>query len=453
MNEDQQAAQISARIERLPVSRWHFRALGICGTADFMDAFDSLTLAFVMPVLSVAWQIPRSDVGWLISAGFIGQAIGAVVLGWTAEKYGRVTLLTWTLAVIAIFSGLCALAQDFSQLFWLRTIQGLAIGAEVPIAAAYMNEIVMARHRGTFTISIQAMFGFGVLVSSFIAAKMVPTFGWASMFWLGAAPALVALPLRWLLPESPRWLAGVGRVKEAEAAMRQIEDIVSQNGKYPLPAPDANPPALVKPNTSFVQLFEGIYARRTLASWILMFTNAYVSYSLLTWIPSILSTVYRMPVNDALNYTFYIGCIGFCGTLTALVIIDRMPRRAYFFMSFAGAAAALFLLGLAGVGASVMTLVVLLSIARYFTAFSQTGIFVYVPEVYPTRMRAIGVGTASAWQRIATVIGPVVIGYILEIGSISWVYFMFVAVGVAALCNVVFLMIEGRGRVLEELSP
>ena len=453
MNDQQDAARISARVERLPVSRWHFRALGICGTADFMDAFDSLTLAFVMPVLARAWNIAPGDIGLLISAGFIGQAIGAVFLSWAAERFGRVALLTWTLAVIALFSLLCSFAWDFQSLFWLRTIQGIAIGAEVPIAAAYMNEIVMARHRGSFTLGIQAMFGFGVLVTSFVAAQMVPKFGWASMFVLGAAPALLALPLRWLLPESPRWLASVGRLKEAEAAMTRLENIVSRNGAIKLPEPAANAPAPTRSDLSFRQLFEGIYARRTIACWLLMFTNAYVSYSFLTWIPSIFTTVYKLPIAEALNYTFLVGIFGFCGTLTALFIIDRVPRRVYFFISFAGAGLALFALGMVGPGATTLQLLVLISIARAFTALSQTGVFIYVPEVYPTRMRALGVGVASAWQRVASVIGPIVIGAILANTSVSVVYFMFTGVAVIALLNVIFLMIEGRGRVLEELSP
>lgn len=447
------AANISARIERLPVSAWHWRALSICGVADFMDAFDSLTLAFVMPVLARLWKIGPSEIGFLISAGFIGQALGAVALSYAAERYGRIKLLAWSLMAIALFSLLCAWAWDFQSLFWLRTIQGLAIGAEVPIAATYMNEVVMARRRGTFTLGIQTVFGFGVLVSSFIAAQLAPRFGWQSLFIIGASPALLALPLPWLLPESPRWLASVGRAEEAEESMKRIETIVSRDGERALPAPNLDVPPPQPAELGFARLFDGIYARRTMGCWILMFTNAYVAYSLLTWIPSIFSTVYKLPVEEALNNTFIVGIFGFCGTLTALSIVDRIPRRLYFFIAFAGSGTALLILGFIGAGASTLQLVALLSLARAFAALSQTGIFVYVPEVYPTRIRALGVGVASAWQRVASVIGPIVIGYVLTTFSVSAVFFMFAAVATLGVANVLLLLIEGRGKVLEELSP
>lgn len=454
MSIDQAAAtRISARIERLPVSPWHWRALSICGVADFMDAFDSLTLAFVMPVLARLWKIGPSDIGLLISAGFIGQAIGAVVLSYAAERYGRVKLLAWTLLAIAIFSLLCAWAWDFQSLFWLRTLQGLAIGAEVPIAATYMNEVVMARRRGTFTLGIQTIFGFGVLISSFIAAQLAPRLGWQSLFIIGASPALLALPLPWLLPESPRWLASVGRGEEAEASMRRIEAIASGGGKRLLSEPNLDVPPPQGTEHGFMRLFDGIYARRTLGCWILMFTNAYVAYSLLTWIPSIFSTVYKLPVEESLNNTFLVGVFGFCGTLTALAIVDRIPRKLYFLIAFVGSGASLLTLGVIGVGVPTWLLVTLLSLARAFAALSQTGIFVYVPEVYPTRIRALGVGVASAWQRVASVIGPIVIGYVLATFSVSAVYFMFAIVAAIGAANVALLLIEGRGKILEELSP
>jgi MFS transporter, putative metabolite:H+ symporter len=138
------AESIVARIERLPVAPWHVRMRAIIASATFFDAFDALTIAFVMPALFGPWHLNPAQIGVMISGGYIGQVIGAFGFGWLAERYGRLRVLTWTILVIAVMSLACAFAWDFQSLFWLRVIQGLGLGGEVPIAATYINEFAKA---------------------------------------------------------------------------------------------------------------------------------------------------------------------------------------------------------------------------------------------------------------------------------------------------------------------
>src|SRR5689334_1339467 len=99
---------IVARVERLPVSRWHAFMRIVVGSATFFDAFDALAIAFVLPVLIGMWHLRPAQIGLLISAGYLGQLIGAIFFGWLAERYGRLRSLTWTIAVIAVLSIACA---------------------------------------------------------------------------------------------------------------------------------------------------------------------------------------------------------------------------------------------------------------------------------------------------------------------------------------------------------
>src|SRR5471030_1511563 len=145
--------QIIARIERLPVSSWYARILGTVASAHFFDAFDSLTIAFVLPVLVGIWKISPSEIGLLISAGYIGQLVGAIAFGWAAERFGRLKVLQFSLIVIALFAGTCAFAWNYSSFFWFRTIQGIGLGAEVPVEATYMNEFTKAQYRGRLIIA------------------------------------------------------------------------------------------------------------------------------------------------------------------------------------------------------------------------------------------------------------------------------------------------------------
>jgi putative MFS transporter len=250
--------QVVARIERLPISGWYARVISTVASAHFFDAFDSLTIAFVLPVLVGLWHITPGEIGWLISAGYIGQLIGALAFGWMAERFGRLKVLQFSLGLIAIFAGACALAWNYSSFFWFRSIQGLGLGAEVPVAATYMNEFTKAKYRGRLIMALQSMFGVGIAVTSVIAAWIVPTFGWQSMFLLGMVPVLLAFALRWLVPESPRWLASHGQLAQADTVLARLEKEASRGGTRPLPPLPIHIPPVSRETATWSDLFKGI---------------------------------------------------------------------------------------------------------------------------------------------------------------------------------------------------
>jgi len=285
---------ISARVERLPVSAWYRRMMMIVGTAGFFDAFDALTIAFVLPVLIGMWQINPGEVGALISIGYVGQLIGAIGFSWAAETYGRQRVLRWTIAIIGLLSIACASAWSYQSLFWFRFIQGLGLGAEVPIAATYMNEFTRAELRGRLVVLFQSIFAFGVMVTALVSIWVVPHLGWHWMFIIGAFPAVLAMWLRRLVPESPRWLAARGRLREADATLGKIEAIVTADGTKPLPPLPTNIPKIVKNKASWLDLFRGEYLRRTLSAWGMAFATSIVGYGLLAWLPTIYRTIYHL---------------------------------------------------------------------------------------------------------------------------------------------------------------
>ncbi len=445
-------AQIIARIERLPFSGWHARTVGLIGLASFFDAFDALTIAFVLPVLAVQWRIPPSEIGLLIATGYVGQLIGAVLISGLAERIGRLGALRLAVAILSLLSVACAFAGAYVPLLILRLIQGMGLGAEVPIAATYINELCPTRYRGRLVFSLQVTFAMGVMATSLIALWVIPTFGWEAMFYIGGFPIVLALFYGWLAPESPRWLASRGRLAEAGRILADIERAVSADGRSLPPATNAMPPPVAALSSSVRELFINGYAGRTFTAWTVMFCTSFTGYGLLAWLPTIYRTVYKTPVSEALQYSFISGVAGFLAALLGVAVIDVIGRRATFAMAFVGAAIPLLVLFAVPIGAPIAQIVTLSTISIFFISILLAGVYAYVPEIYPTQLRALGAGMASSWLRIASIVGPLIVGFLLTNTSINVVFLSFGVFSLIGAAVTLLFLIETRGRLLEEIA-
>ena len=441
---------VVARIERLPTSWWHVKTRIIIGVATFFDAFDALAIATVLPVLVPLWKLTPPEIGLMISAGFLGQLIGALLFGWIGERYGRMPAIIGSIAMFALMSVACALAWDYNSLLVFRTLQGIGLGGEVPIAAVYISELTRAKNRGRFVLLYELVFPIGLVTASTIAVWVVPNLGWQAMFWIGALPAVLALFLRVLLPESPRWLAVHNRPAEADAALSMIERETEKSTGQPLP-PIEPVVSTRDQRSSLADLFGPTYLRRTLVVWVIWFCAYFINYGLVIWLPTIFRTVFKLPLEVALRYGMIVQIAGLVGTLICALTIDRVGRRPYFAVSFAVAAISL---GVLAMSPSPTADQILLHVAAayFFISTINIGVYLYTPELYPTRTRALGVGTATAWLRFASMIGPTAVGYMIA-GGLQSVFWMFAGAAAFAAITTGAFAIETKGRVLEEVSP
>jgi putative MFS transporter len=441
---------VVARIERLPTSWWHVKTRIIVGVATFFDAFDALAIATVLPVLAPLWKLTPPQIGILISAGFLGQLVGALLFGWVAERLGRMTAMVWSIATFAVMSLVCAFAWDYDSLLVFRTIQGIGLGGEVPVAAVYISELSRARHRGRFVLLYEMVFPVGLVAASLVGLWVVPRWGWQYMFVIGALPAILALLLRRLLPESPRWLAVHGRVAEAEAAVSLIERETEKATGQPLPPPQPVVSTLER-RASWSDLFGPGYLQRTLVVWVIWFTAYFANYGIAIWLPTIYRTVFRLPLDVSLRYGLITQAVGLLGTLICALAIDRVGRRPWFAVSFAGAALAFGGLWLER-APSAEHVLAYVSISYFFISSINIGVYLYTPELYPTRARALGVGIATAWLRLASMIGPAIVGFMIGAGLPTVFLTFAIAAALAAVVTALFA-VETKGRVLEEASP
>lgn len=453
------AAQLLFRLENVHMSRWHTRARIIMGSATFFDAFDALSLAFVMPVLIGLWKISPAQVGLLIAAGYLGQVVGALFFGWLAETIGRTRSAGITIGLMSVMSVGCALAGNFNMLFLARFVQGIGVGGEVPVAATYINELSQAKGRGRFFLLYELIFPIGLLGAAQVGAYVVPRFGWETMFLVGGIPGIVISLLVFRLPESPRWLIGRGRYAEAERIIAEVEasspgrhiDCVSDPRARAARTAELERTLQGKQRGSVRELFSPVYRTRTFVVWVLWASAYFIANGINNWLPSLYKTVYHLPLQQALHMASLSNVLSTCAVACCALLIDRTGRRRWAIGTFA--AACVLLVGLVLRGTDSATNVMILGSAAYAVMGTTTVmLYLYTPEIYPTRIRAIGTGLATSWLRAASAVAPALVGLVLAKDGIATVFLMFAGMAVVGLIAA-WRMIETTDRSLEEISP
>ena len=465
MTVDSEAARVSdataliARLERVPFSRWHLRPRIIVGSATFFDAFDALSLAFVLPVLVPLWGLSPGHIGSLISIGYLGQFLGALIFGSLADAIGRVRAAAAAVAIMSVMSLGCAMAPGFGVLLVCRFVQGVGVGGEMPVAAVYINELSKARGRGRFFLLYEMIFPIGLMMTGQIGAVLVPLFGWQVMFLIGAIPGLVITWLLLRLPESPRWLISKRRFAEAEAIVREMEAHTDRPG-----APDRDGPpkgghyvqlssstAGQAPRGTWTELLGRAYRRRTLVAWTLWWCAYFITNGLNNWMPTLYNRVYALDLQQSLRAGTLTNVLQVIVLLGCAFVIDRTGRRLWTVASFAGGALMLAMLGFFGAH-SVVAVIALVTLSYGIVGSANAVLYLYTPEIYPTRMRAIGTGAATCWLRLASAVAPLLVGSIVAAGGIRSIFLMFAGVGVIGALAAAF-MLETRNRRLEDIAP
>jgi MFS transporter, putative metabolite:H+ symporter len=450
MKETATAADILARIERIPASRWHVKMRAILGVGLLFDAFDLLSVSFALPAFVGTWHLTPSDVGWVLSSAFFGQFLGALVAGAVSERFGRLPIIAVAVGLFSIMSLACALAWSAPSLIAFRFLQGVGLGAEVPIANTYINEMARSGSRGRFYILYQTLFAFGLIAAGLLGYLMVPTLGWQSMFYLGTAPIILVFFITRVLPESPRWLVSKGRLAEADAVVASIERaVVAQGRVLPPPLPR---PAPLHQASRWPEIFEGIYRHRTLSVWLMWFCCFSTTYGLQTWLPTLYRTTFHLPLAQSLLYGLITQCTGIFGSLVCAFTVDRTGRRPWFLFAFVGGGVTL--LTLSVVGPSTANLVLIfVSVGSLFLSSGTIGLNLYTSELYPTRIRAFASAVGGSWQRVAAFTGPLVVGYLAPVYGLGTIFVYFGGLALVGAVVTYCWADETKGRTLEEVSP
>jgi putative MFS transporter len=443
------AASLLMRMEQVPFSRWHRNARLVMGSATFFDAFNALSLAFALPTLIRLWHISPKQSGLLISASYVGQLAGALVFSALAEKVGRIRGTTAAIAIMSIMSFGCAMAGNFPALLTCRLVQGIGVGGEMPVAATYINELSRAHGRGRFFLLYEMIFPLGLMATGQIGAWLVPAFGWKFIFLFGGIPGLLITFLVARLPESPRWLISKGRIREAEAIVEQIEASTERRVPAATTSATASTMSLTQ-RGRWSELLSKIYRGRTLIVWTLWACAFFIANSLNNWMPSLYNTVYHLSLRQSLRAASMTNVAQVAVLFVCAFSIDRIGRRKWTVAAFVLGGGMLALLGIMG-AQNVLSVMILGTLGYGIIGSINAVLYLYTPEIYPTRMRAIGTGLATSWLRIASAVGPALVGFMVDAKGIHSVFLMFAGISVVG-AFAATRMVETSDRRLEEIA-
>ncbi|WP_454744078.1 MFS transporter [Cupriavidus necator] len=336
----------------------------------------------------------------------------------------------------------------------LLTVLGL--GAEGAIIAPFLAEFVSNRYRGSFTGALAGFFSFGFVAAAIIGYFVIPQSpeGWRYALGMTAAPVVILLWWRRALMESPRWLESQGHHAEALQVVDRIEASIVRTGiKLPPAVPVAHAPVAKTANESAWESVKTLWrpplTRITAMTWVLWLSITFCSYAFFTWIPGLL-VQQGLTINKSFSYSIAIYLAQIPGYYSAAYFNERIGRKAtivtYMFLA---CLSAIFLAFFSKDPTTILIASVLLS-------FSMNGVnagqYAYTPEIYPTAVRATGMGAASSFGRIGAIASPALVGYIYPLLGFSGVFGMTTLVMLVGALTVLIFGIQTKGRTLEQIA-
>ena len=322
-------------------------------------------------------------------------------------------------------------------------------------------EVLMATMiLGVGLIMIASLFPVGATISPLLGKWFFNMFGpeiaWHLLFLVGGLPIFFAIYAYFRMPESPRWMAENGRYAEAEAVVDAMEKSAITAGVTLPPPVVSQTPAPSKTDTKWSELFSSEYRQRTILIWIQSFTAFFIVNVFTTFLPQLLTSVGGLSRDMALNIQTGFGIAQLCTVLTMAFIWDRHGRLPWFIggylVAVVGATIAWACYDVFGITGWVP--IVFFGIPMLLGVYVNIGgVYVYHPELYPTRMRSWATGTGRAWRCIASIIAPVAVGQILgaQLGA-GLVFLMFGGVALLGVIVMLTLGIETKNTALEKLA-
>jgi MFS transporter, putative metabolite:H+ symporter len=452
--EESEMLETLNRQTRLTASQWKIIAAAMLG--NLMDFFDYFIIGFVLAFIIGPWGLTFGQSALVLLSSGVGAIVGGPVWGYLADRKGRRPAFLGTIVVFSLATGALALTPDNGWIYLVifRFIVGFGTGGLLSVDLALVSEFVPGPKRGFVVGLVTSTIGVGVLLGAIAASVLTPLIGWRGLFAVGLFPAVASILLRSWVPESPRWLLSQGRPDDARRSMAAVLEMPVESITLTAPAPEEMPRVR--------EIFG--YPRSLAISWITSLCAQTGAYGVALWAPTLLVLVLHVKPERAATLWIFIGLTGISARFIFSWFADRWGRRVVGALWGLGAVTSLSLAAMyhdASIG-GLSIFYLMLFVWAFFGEGGQAVLGAYLTELWPSRLRATGMGSAYGFGGIGKIIGPGGLALIIGASNVikpevtlqsltpSLLYFAaFYLVGAIAWVG---LGIETGGRSLESIE-
>ena len=398
--------QVGDVFHDVPLTREHLKCCLALFFVFAIEAWEMMIIVYTAPLIAQDFNLDALAVGHLIGAMFIGMLLGSLVWGKLAERIGRKGAVIWSLSSYGLISLLSAFAPDFTTLYALRLLSGVAAVGMMVVTFAHYQELLPVRQRGALTVYLASGWPIGMLLALGATVWLMP-YGWRTVIAVSSLGGLWALVVARWVPESPYWLASVDRQTQARTVIARLSD-----GAVLVPA-DCKLQVNLAGSGQHRELFAPALLKVSTLQILVNFTFSWGYWGLQTWLPTLLQ---QRGLSLPQSYGF-IALSALCmipGYMAASWLTHRYGRKKII-IGFISASV------IAGYGFANSQTLEMLYLSNFALAFFSLGAWgvwgTWIAELYPTRLRTIGYGWAILAQRIANILAPSLIGALVAYGA------------------------------------
>lgn len=390
------------------VSAFQAGVFVLCAICLLMDGFDLQAMGFTAPAVIQDWKIPGPSLAPVLSAALFGILVGSLFFSMLADRIGRRPVLIGSALIFSGFTLFTARVSGINELLVLRFLAGMGLGGIMPNVVALVSEYSPSNLRATLIMNVANGLTIGGALGGFVAAWMIPNFGWRSVFVLGGLiPLAVALTMLFLLPESAQFLAVRGRrPDQLERWLKRVDPGIPTGPNVQYVVGEEK-----REGVPLVHLFREGRALGTVLLWITNFMNLLNLYFLSSWLPTLVTGL-----GHTTREAVLVGTALQVGGALGGVFLGWFVHR----FGFVPTLATCFALGCVNValigqpGFSLAMLAGVVFLAGMGILGGQAGINALASSYYPTDLRATGVGAGLGVGRVGAILGPLVGGYFLQ---------------------------------------
>jgi benzoate transport len=423
------SSDLQRRVAEAPLSTFQLFAIGVCVCLNMLDGFDILAMSFAATGVKTEWHLGDSQLGYLFSAGLIGMGIGSLTVAPWADRLGRRPIVLLSVSIAGLGMVGSAAASGLAPLLMLRIFTGIGIGGTIASVAVIVSEYAPERWRSVALAIYATGYSIGATIGGILTTLAVDRFGWRSAFAIGGALSLALVPVAWArLPESLDFLL----TRRPPSALSRVNELLVAIRQTPVLALPENPAELAGTTRRLRASLALLITRTTVLAWGVFFCTMAGFYFIVSWTPRLL-TAAGLSAKQGLTGGVLLNLGGIAGCGLYAFAAARVNAQLLLTISLVATALLIGVFGhsMSNLTAALSTALLLGTIANS----AMAGLYAVGPALYPTAVRATGMGSAIGIGRFGAILAPIVSGALLDGGwTPARLYVLFVVpYGVAAL--------------------